>query len=628
MNRNIIISFMLWAFISLSAQQGFFLEDSWSPKTAELPSYETVTKTTNHPNVTINVDFSNSITKVSPYLFGHCVSQFYTNYYRTDHLLKDIQNLSPNILRYPAGSGSNFFYWNRREEDGPPADASVSKFKYGLSDDLDYMTNENFYTLCSKTNSAGINVVNYSYARFGTSQNPVAVAAHLAAEWVRYDNGRTKYWEIGNENYGSWEEGYEIDVTQNQDGQPKIQTGQLYGEHFHVFADSMRRAAEEINADIKLGAVCFHDNENSWNHEVISEVGNVADFLIVHRYLGQKRTDADYSELLNVASEMSLPYQVLSNKVNQLGFDPIPVALTEWNTNYEKSGQKVSYISGMFNTIAMGNIIQGGYGLATRWNLVWKYSDGLTHGLFNGNKDSDVEGLADFRPRPAFYYLYYFQQFFGDRMIACQSNNDKVEAFASSYSDGHSSVILVNKSTTSQTVKINMNQFNKGEKYYWYLLTGGSNDGSFSRKLYINGQNSEAVSGPLNYETIKAYACQQEGDVLIELPPLATAYALLEGDNAAGLDIPKKKVAIKTFPNPANEKVNILLDLNTPSMVKISIYNMMGERVEQLFFNNLAEGKHSLVWDTYSKKNASTFLLKAEINNTTHTKVIILNQNN
>ena len=56
-----------------------------------------------------------------------------------------------------------------------------------------------------------------------------ATAAHLAADWVRYDNGRTKYWEIGNEDNGTWEAGYRIDLHNNHDGQPQIITGDLYG---------------------------------------------------------------------------------------------------------------------------------------------------------------------------------------------------------------------------------------------------------------------------------------------------------------------------------------------------------------------------------------------------------------
>jgi hypothetical protein len=39
-----------------------------------------------------------------------------------------------------------------------------------------------------------------------------------------------------------------IDTNTNKDGQPKVITGQLYGQHFKIFADSMRTAATEVGA--------------------------------------------------------------------------------------------------------------------------------------------------------------------------------------------------------------------------------------------------------------------------------------------------------------------------------------------------------------------------------------------
>ena len=96
--------------------------------------------------------------------------------------------------------------------------------------------------------------------------HPDQAAAHLAANWVRYDKGRTKYWEVGNENYGSWEAGYRIDVSQNKDGQPAIITGTVYGAHFKVFADSMRAAAAEVgNTNIKIGIVLTSNDDVSNN---------------------------------------------------------------------------------------------------------------------------------------------------------------------------------------------------------------------------------------------------------------------------------------------------------------------------------------------------------------------------
>ena len=68
--------------------------------------------------------------------------------------------------------------------------------------------------------------------RYGTGNNPVQAAAHMAAEWVRCTITAYKIWEIGNESADSWEAGYRIDVTKNKDGQPEYISGELYGQHF------------------------------------------------------------------------------------------------------------------------------------------------------------------------------------------------------------------------------------------------------------------------------------------------------------------------------------------------------------------------------------------------------------
>ena len=63
---------------------------------------------------------------------------------------------------------------------------------------------------CRATSSEPIVTVNYGLARYGNVQK----AADLAARWVRYFNVekglKVRYWEIGNEVYGAWEEGNKV----------------------------------------------------------------------------------------------------------------------------------------------------------------------------------------------------------------------------------------------------------------------------------------------------------------------------------------------------------------------------------------------------------------------------------
>src|SRR5699024_3525589 len=177
-------------------------------------------------------------------------------------LLQYIKDLSPHIIRAPGGSISDIYFWN--ELSAPPSDAPAQlldgdgnevpgDYWFGKNTADWTLSIDHYYQVLQQTNSEGIITVNYAYARYGTGSHPVQAAAHLAAEWVRYDNGRTKYWEVGNENNGDWEAGYRIDVSNNQDGQPEIITGKLYGKHFKVFADSMRAAASEIGSTIYIG---------------------------------------------------------------------------------------------------------------------------------------------------------------------------------------------------------------------------------------------------------------------------------------------------------------------------------------------------------------------------------------
>ena len=233
---------------------GFFLND-WAAKTFTIPAYADTTKPSASASVTINVDYSNVITKVSKYLFGNNTNPYMSQLVTEPVLINNIKSLSPNVLRFPGGNVSSVYFWNGQIPADAPANlydsnGNVVPAAYWLGNNTAGWTLslDNYYSALQQTNSTGIITVNYAYARYGTSAHPDQVAAHLAADWVRYDNGRTKYWEIGNESGGPWQAGYQIDLSQNKDGQPKIITGALYGTHFKVFADSMRNAAKQIGS--------------------------------------------------------------------------------------------------------------------------------------------------------------------------------------------------------------------------------------------------------------------------------------------------------------------------------------------------------------------------------------------
>ena len=370
-------------------QPGFFL-DEWQEKNAVIPDYELVDKSGTAVSININVDMNQELNKVPTYIYGNNAVTWGGNMNEHATVMTDINNLDPHVLRWPGGNLSQEYFWNLSSNQRPDDIPGDMNPWYGQNDDNWQMSTDDYYDLLDNTNSTGIICVNYSYARYGTSPDPVSKAAHLAAEWVRYDNGRSRFWEIGNENFGNWEAGYKIDVSNNQDGQPEFISGQLYGQHCKVFIDSMRAAAAENGVDIKIGIVAY-DAENSWddiqtvwNEGMMPEVGDLADFLIVHSYFTPYNENSTVSTILN---SHHVPADIMSDitaDMAEAGKPMIPVGFTEWNIFATGSMQQVSYINGMHSALVLGEFIQNDYGLATRWDLTNGWNNGDDYGMFSG----------------------------------------------------------------------------------------------------------------------------------------------------------------------------------------------------------------------------------------------------
>lgn len=522
---------------------GFFLND-WETKTFTIPAFKD-TSVPASTSVTVNIDAGTIITKVPKSVFAHNANIWMTQMITEPSLMSYVTNLHPNIIRFPGGSLSDVFFWNA-DKNAPPSDAPTKLsdangnqidpgFWYGKNPESWTMSVDNYYNMLQQTGNKGMITVNYAYARYGTSADPVAAAAHLAADWVRYDKGRTKYWEIGNEDNGTWEAGYRIDVSQNKDGQPEIVTGDLYGRHYNVFVDSMRTAAKEIGATIYIGAQLLEKQpeswqtatDHSWNSGVLGQVKTTSDFYIVHSYFTNYQTNASATEILNTAQDNpAAMMSYLSSSISSAGADMKPIAMTEWNITSQGSMQQVSFINGMHAAILLGEALQNKYGMTGRWDLANGWSDGNDMGLFN---IGDEPGVVKWNPRPAFYYMYYFQKMIGDKMLkSIVSGSADVLSFASSFSSGEKGVILVNKGTTAQNVNITTNA-TAGNRFYFYTLTGGTDNGDFSRKVFVNGIGPDGISGgPSTYATLNAYAAETKNGIKVALPARSVVYLVID----------------------------------------------------------------------------------------------------
>lgn len=526
---------------------GFF-SDGWKPKSFTTPDVLPGSVATNSATDSLMIDVNKVLVKVPPYVYGANSNLWSGQTVTQGALMKYLSDLSPNIIRGPGGSIGDVYFWNGTDANPSPSDApasllnsggiaSAANYWYGGNNASWTFSLANYYNLLAQTNSTGIITVNYGYARYGTSANPVATAAHLAADWVRHDKGRTKYWEIGNENYGNWEGGYNIDQSKNKDGQPATITGALYGSHVKVFVDSMKAAAQETGTTIYIGAVLYqqapasydYNSVKTWNVGVLQNAGSKVDYFIVHDYFTGYATNSTATEILTTGA--TVPASVMSYVTQQLtasGVGLKPIAFTEWNIQAIGSKQSVSYISGIHASKTIGSIIKNNFGEASRWDIANGYANGDDQGMFN---NGDEPGAPLWNPRPSFYYLYYFQKFFGDRMVydTLKGLNSDITTYSSTFSSGQATTVIINSAALSHVVAINFKHFPAGSKYYWYVLTGGADNAPFSSQVFVNGNGpSTATGGPLNYGSIKAYSANLNGTIKINVPPLSVIYLVAD----------------------------------------------------------------------------------------------------
>lgn len=514
---------------------GFFLDD-WQPKNFVKPAFKD-TAIPSSATYTVTVDRSSIITKVPLSLFGNNSNLWMTQIVTEPDLMNHITNIHPHIIRFPGGSISDVFFWNAMPST-PPADApdqllnaagvsAAAGYWFGKNAANWTFSVDNYYNMLQQTGNKGIITINYGYARYGKGANPVAAAAHLAADWVRYDNGRTRYWEIGNENFGDWEAGYRIKLADNQDGQPEYLSGQLYGQHFKVFVDSMKKAAQEIGKTIYIGAVMVEapaqswetNTRKNWNAGMLAEVNGKADYYVVHNYYTPYNTNSNAADILQTATaETSRMMDFVKQTWTTYGAAPKPVALDEWNIFAVNSKQQVSHVNGMHAVLLLGELLRKNYGMSARWDLANAWENGNDHGMFNNGDEPD--GVPKWNPRPAFYHMYFFQKFLGDRAVTSSiAGTTQIESFASSFTSGETGVTLVNKTTSYYTVEIKVQNFRKGSRFYWYTLTGGTDNGEFSRKVFVNGKGSvHASGGPADYTTLSAYSASTANGIRVMIP--------------------------------------------------------------------------------------------------------------
>ena len=599
-----------------------FLYD-YEPDTAVIPESVVAEKPAQRPSVKVSLT-GDTIGKISKYVFGNAIAAW-AGAHDNPTFVEGVEKLAPTLIRFPGGSWSDGYFWNGVPSDLPDSiydgttynqtTQTATKVKFWAQTGVGgwQTTPDQYYTLRTSSDVAqGLITVNYGYARYGLSEDPVAQAAHLAAEWVRYDAGRTKFWEIGNENGGPWEYGWMIDTALNQDGQPQIITGELYGQHFKVFADSMRNAASQIGDTIYIGAQIVVNGETSWNfvdwtwnEGTFREIGDAADFYVIHNYFD----NSSVTGILNGAqTSLKQNMDFIQQDFIDKGAYPKPVALTEYNMGGGNDEASVSYLNGMQAVVLICELIKNNFGLGARWLLL----SGETTIFYGGDDASYL-----YHPHAEFYYLTYLQKIIGDMAITTASTYSNIICYASTYSSGETALIIVNKGTDQRVVTVSTDSIGVGEKYYIYSFTGGTDNGDYSPNVYINGEgpSSSYQWGPYDQLfDIKADEYTIDNEIKFNSPGRSIQMILLEkGDNhiivndsiLTGVNSLKGNPFSlnQNYPDPASSTTVISYQLHENTYVTLEILDSQGKVIATLVKEYQNEGDHSVEFNVSGLQN-------------------------
>ncbi|UBM61460.1 T9SS type A sorting domain-containing protein [Candidatus Sulfidibacterium hydrothermale] len=530
---------------SLMGQQRNFFQETWKPKFFACPD-SAIQKDWNSGVVdaNVNVDIHDSLYPILPVQLG-VNTTFRSGASMATKRIPLYQESGWGVYRFPAGSGSNTYFWDGKLPDSTkvdftPIDGSLSR----------YLTPAGFAAFKKAVNGEATIVVNYFYARYGitsegTREARVLQAAKYAAGFVRKMNvelgAHVKYWEIGNECYGSWETGYTVD------GVPV--TGKEYGEDFRVFVREMKK----VDSTIKIGAVVY-SKDGDWNRQVLAEVKDDADFLVVHNYF-TNFSHTSYQDILSALPQVSSIKKMLDDLTESVAGKPrgyFPVAMTEYNNRGDLT---TTMANAIFVAQVIGELMKNDYGMATLWVGEWKWAPG-THGVI-AVADPDQ---PDYSPRQAYMDFRYYRSYFGDYLINATSDNDSVKIYASRFSDGKIGLCLINESSKQQNIKLNIQgitQTAEQDSAWWYAVYA-DNIHITNKKFYINGQTGTTPGGgPEDFAKVKPYFTVWQPDRLFPAHAYSVNFVVLsvKEQTTSVPDNSEQQEKIHIFPNPFKNRI-------------------------------------------------------------------------
>jgi hypothetical protein len=420
--------------------EGFWLQESSGA--AQPPFYLDEIGFTYLPppaNTVLRVQTNQVLRTIDPKLFGVNVAIWDQNL-ASPQCAALIQQAGYKCFRFPGGSASDGYHWATNTSD---------------SNTWQWVTNfDTFASMSAFTQGQCFITANYGT---GTPQE--------AAAWVQYSNVTKgygyKYWEVGNECFGFWEE----------DAQARAHDPTIYAQRFSQYYQQMKA----VDPTIQVGAVAVPGEDDFANYSdetatnprtgvahhgwtpvmlaTLAKLGVHPDFLAYHRY-PQSGVDCDYGLLTNNSgwsTDLSTLRQQLSDYLGSAG-GQVQLMCTENNSDSGPNGkQSTSLVNGLYLADSFGSLTQSEANSYVWWDLIngEDTSGDVSPWLYGWRMYGDLGVVS-----PDFSQLYptlFVEQLLtrfaapGDQVVEASSDYPLLTTYATKRADGSLRVLVINK---------------------------------------------------------------------------------------------------------------------------------------------------------------------------------------
>jgi alpha-L-arabinofuranosidase len=281
-----------------------------------------------------------------------------------------------------------------------------------------------------------------------------------------------KYWEVGNEEYGSWE----IDH-HGTPGPGGVSTGAQHDPAtYAAFADTFAGFVVEIDPGISIGIDSGDPNgssDNDWTKNVLTQglaLGFVPGFISDHSYMQAPGQESDSTLLLDTVSDPNsvldwstryADYQSLLQEVLGGQAAGVTVMATEFNSVYSNPGkQSTSLVNGLFIADSIGSLLDSGYTGGFVWALrnSWETTDnnspslygwrqGGDYGLLGDPNTSDPPSTGPYVPYPNYFAEQLASKIVqaGGHVVSASSNFRDLTAYAVMEANNQLELLVINK---------------------------------------------------------------------------------------------------------------------------------------------------------------------------------------